>query len=84
MGPQVGSEREMESSSPRSRRRKASMRGAGQEEMLAMVILDFTVLAEGFADEDGGGRIAIGDLRHVHNCIVAVSANNSNSSDALT
>src|SRR5258708_33723989 len=34
-------------------------------------VLDFAVLAERFTEEDGWGRAAIGDLRHVHNCIIS-------------
>ena len=33
-------------------------------------VLDFTILAEGFPEENGWGRVAIGDLRDVHNCII--------------
>src|SRR5260370_40450487 len=34
-------------------------------------VLDFAVLAERFTEEHGWGRAAIGDLRHVHNCIIS-------------
>ena len=47
-------------------------------------ILDFAVLAEGFAEEDGGGRGAIGDLRDVHNCIIALLVNNHNNTNDIT
>lgn len=38
-------------------------------------IFDFAILAKGFANEDGRGGVAIGDLRHVHNCMIALTVN---------
>jgi len=33
-------------------------------------VFDFAILAEGLANEDGRGRVAIGDLRHVHDFMI--------------
>lgn len=56
--------------SPLRTRPKASILGAGQSERLARVRYAGT-LAEGFAQEDGRGRMAVGDHIQVHDYYIS-------------